>query len=165
MPRTHLTALPQDSVTLPGSVRTNLDPLETVVGDEVLIDALSRAGVWETISSRGGLNGDFESLGLSHGQQQLFCLARALLSKSPVVLLDEATSSVDHHSDEQAQKVLREAFKEKTLLIVAHRLETIGDLDLVVVMEKGQIVEVGDPRELKSKPNSLFRTLWESRHG
>ncbi|KAH8203470.1 hypothetical protein TruAng_002341 [Truncatella angustata] len=165
VPRTHIAALPQDSVTLPGSVRTNLDPLETVVGDEILIDALSRTGVWETISSRGGLNVDFESLGLSHGQQQLFCLARALLSKSPVVLLDEATSSVDHHSDEQAQKVLREAFKEKTMLVVAHRLETIGDLDLVVLMEKGRIVELGDPRELKSKPNSLFRTLWESRHG
>ncbi|KAI1856356.1 hypothetical protein JX265_011603 [Neoarthrinium moseri] len=165
VPRTHLTALPQDSVTPPGSVRTNLDPLETVVGDEVLIDALSRVGVWETISSRGGLDVGFESLGLSHGQQQLFCLARALLSKNPVVLLDEATSSVDHHSDEQAQRVLREAFKEKTVLVVAHRLETICDLDLVVVMEKGRIVEMGDPRELKRKPHSLFRTLWESRHG
>ncbi|KAK6086081.1 ABC multidrug transporter [Seiridium cupressi] len=165
VPRTHLTALPQDSVTLPGTVRTNLDPLETVAGDEILIDALSRAGMWETISSRGGLDVDFESLGLSHGQKQLFCLARALLSKSPVVLLDEATSSVDHHSDEQAQKMLREAFKEKAMLVVAHRLETIADLDLVVVMEKRRIVEVGDPRELKSKPDSLFRTLWESRHG
>ncbi|KAK9420894.1 putative ABC transporter FUM19 [Seiridium unicorne] len=165
VPRTHLTALPQDSVTLPGTVRTNLDPLETVAGDEFLIDALSRAGMWETISSRGGLDVDFESLGLSHGQKQLFCLARALLSKSPVVLLDEATSSVDHHSDEQAQKMLREAFKEKAMLVVAHRLETIADLDLVVVMEKGRIVEVGDRRELKSKPDSLFRTLWESRHG
>ncbi|KAM0816280.1 putative ABC transporter FUM19 [Seiridium cardinale] len=165
VPRTHLTVLPQDSVTLPGTVRTNLDPLETVAGDEILIDALSRAGMWETISSRGGLDVDFESLGLSHGQKQLFCLARALLSKSPVVLLDEATSSVDNHSDEQAQKVLREAFKEKTMLVVAHRLETIVDLGLVVVMEKGRIVEVGDPRELKSKPDSLFRTLWESRHG
>lgn len=161
MPRAHLAALPQDFVTLPGSVRTNLHPLETV-DDEVLIDALSRAGVWETIKSRGGLNADFGSLGLSPGQQQLFCLARALLSKSPVMLLDEPTSSIDHHSDEQAQKVLREAFKEKTMLVVAHRLETIGDMDLVVVMEKGRIVEVGDPRELKSKPSSRFRTLWES---
>ncbi|ETS85549.1 hypothetical protein PFICI_03574 [Pestalotiopsis fici W106-1] len=163
--RTHLTALPQDSVTLPGSVRTNLDPLETVIGEEVLIDALSRVGMWETISSRGGLEGDFDSLGLSQGQKQLFCLARALISKSPVVLLDEATSSVDHHSDERVQKVLREAFKEKTVLVVAHRLETIGDLDVVVVMEKGRIVEVGDPRELKNKPGSLFGKLWESRHG
>ncbi|KAF2995600.1 hypothetical protein E8E14_000809 [Neopestalotiopsis sp. 37M] len=163
--RTHLMALPQDAVTLPGSVRTNLDPLNTVIGDDTLTDALSRVGMWETISSRGGLDADFDSLGLSHGQKQLFCLARALISKSPVVLLDEATSSVDHHSDEQVQKVLREAFRDKTVLVVAHRLETIGDLDMVVVMEKGRVVEVGDPRELKSKPDSLFGTLWESRHG
>lgn len=123
-------------MTLPGNLRKNLDPLETVDSDEILIDALSRAGMWETISCRGGLDADFESIGLSQGQKQLFCLARALLSKSPVVLLDEATSSVDHHSDEQARKVLAEAFKEKTMLVVAHRLESIVDLDLVVVMEK-----------------------------
>lgn len=165
MLRKNLTALPQDSVTLPGSVRTNLDPLELVAGDELLIDALSQTGMWETISNRGGLDVDFESLGLSHGQQQLFCLARALLSKSPIVLLDEATSSIDHQSDEQVQKVLREAFKERTVLVVAHRLETISDLDLVVVMENGRIVEVGDARELIKKPGSLFRTLWESRNG
>lgn len=161
--RTHLTALPQDSVTLPGSVRTNMNPLKTHVGDEILIDALSRTGVWEVIGSRGGLDADFESLGLSHGQKQLFCLARALLSTSSVVLLDEATSSVDQHSDEQVQKVLREAFKDKTVLVVAHRLETIRDLDLVVVMDKGRVAEVGNPRELRNKPGSLFGILWENR--
>lgn len=150
-------------MTLPGNLRKNLDPLETVDNDEILIDALSRAGMWETISCRGGLDADFESIGLSHGQKQLFGIARALLSKSPVVLLDEATSSVDHHSDKQAQKVLAEAFKEKTMLIVAHRLETIADLDLVVVMENGRIVEVGDPRELKSKSDSFFQKFWENR--
>ncbi|KAH7386612.1 putative ATP-binding cassette transporter [Cadophora sp. MPI-SDFR-AT-0126] len=111
VPRTHLTALPQDSVTLPGTVRTNLDPLETVAADKILIDALSSAGIWETISSRGGLD---------------------------------------------AQKVLQEVFKKKTVLVVAHRLETIADLDLVIVIDKERIVEVGDPRELKSKPDSLF---------
>jgi len=151
-------------VTLPGNIRENLDPLKTVDSDEILVDALFRAGMLETISSRGGLDADFESIGLSHGQKQLFCLARALLSKSPLVLLDEATSSVDHHSDDQAQKVLAEAFKEKTMLVVAHRLETIADLDLVVVMENGRIVEIGDPRELKSKSDSFFQKLWENRY-
>ncbi|KAH8895680.1 hypothetical protein GQ53DRAFT_819664 [Thozetella sp. PMI_491] len=102
--------------------------------------------MWETISGRGGLEADFDELSLSHGQQQLFCLAWAILSKSSIVLLDEATSSVDQKTDEQDPK-------------------TIGDLDVVVVMDKDRLVEIGDLRQLREQPGSLFKTLWDNRHG
>jgi ATP-binding cassette subfamily C (CFTR/MRP) protein 1 len=125
---------------------------------------LEKVFLWDKIFERGGLNVEFDTLGLSHGQQQLFSLARAMLNKRKVVLLDEATSSLDRQTDEAIQKVIREEFKECTVLAVAHRLETIGDADVVVVVDRGKIVEVGDPKVLREE-DSLFRALWENRHG
>jgi len=159
--RSRLTTLPQDPVKLQGTVRTNLDPEGTIKGDDAtLIAALTKAKIWEVIATRGGLDADFDELGLSHGQQQLFCLGRALLHKTKVVLLDEATSSVDRHTDEEIQKVIRAEFAGCTVLMVAHRLEAIVDADVVVVMDDGRIVETGDPRVLLEKPGSLFRILY-----
>ncbi|KAI8198964.1 ABC transporter [Colletotrichum sp. SAR 10_65] len=145
--RPHFITLPQDPVTLPGSVRTNLDPnasFDGESGDKALVEALEKTFLWDdVIKSRGGLDAVFAELGLSHGQQQLLALARAILHKdqSKVVLLDEATSSVDHGTDKMLQKVLREELASHTILAVAHRLDTIEDYDVVVVMDNGRIVE------------------------
>ncbi|ROW08715.1 hypothetical protein VPNG_06410 [Cytospora leucostoma] len=163
--RPHLITLPQDPVHLPGTVRTNLDPhglFGRPSGDTDLIAALGKVFLWDdVISPRGGLDADFSELGLSHGQEQLFGLARALLHKdeSSIVLLDEATSSVDYETDRRVQEVIREGLARHTVLAVAHRLDTIRDYDLVVVMERGRIVEKGDPRELREQEGSAFRRL------
>lgn len=76
----------------------------------------------------------------SLGQKQLICLARALLKKNKILILDEATSNVDMHTDDFIQKVLKEKFKNTTILTIAHRLNTIADYDKIIVMNEGQAV-------------------------
>ncbi|KAL0937343.1 ABC multidrug transporter [Colletotrichum truncatum] len=159
--RKALTTLPQDPVLLPGTVRDNIDPAGHTP-DADLITALRKTRVWETLEARGGLDAEMSEAGLSAGQNQLFCLARAMLHHRNVVLLDEATSNVDHTTDGEVRKVLAEEFRDATVVEVAHRLEAIVDYDVVVVMHEGKIVEVGNPRELLERP-SRFKSLWVSR--
>ncbi len=85
------------------------------------------------------------------GQKQLLCLARALLRKNRVLVLDEATSNVDTQTDEQIQQIIRAKFADTTVITVAHRLNTIADYDWVLVMSEGRIVEAGTPWELLGK--------------
>ncbi|KAF4533888.1 ABC transporter [Lasiodiplodia theobromae] len=99
---------------------------------------------------------------LSQGEKQLFCLARAVLQPGRIVVLDEATSSVDAATDALMQEILRSAFADRTVVAIAHRLNTILDFDRVVVMEKGEIVEVGPPRTLLNTQGSMFRALVEA---
>ncbi|KAK6212798.1 hypothetical protein LQW54_004887 [Pestalotiopsis sp. IQ-011] len=137
----------------------------------------------QTIDPLGVLLGDSA---LSRGQFQLFGLARALLLKerSRILVLDEATSNVDARTDELMQRIVREEFTQHTIIIVAHRLDTIRDVDTVFVMDKGRVVETGSPDELlakKSEKNgeesggdeddeekdlrkAWFRELWDSAH-
>lgn len=144
-----------------------MDPFKSIKSDNDLVTALTKVNLWDAINNRdgGGLDADFDALGLSHGQQQFFCLARAILQKRKVVLLDEATISVDRQTDQEVQKVIRTEFADCTVVAVAHRLETIGDSDVVVVIDQGSIVEVGDPKMLREEAGSLFKALWEDSHG
>lgn len=87
----------------------------------------------------------------SVGQRQLLCFARALLRQAPVVLLDEATANIDALTDAKVQQTLRTSFSGSTLLVIAHRLSTVADSDLLVCLSKGEVAEVGSPEELKMK--------------
>lgn len=168
--RSRLTTLPQDAVQLAGSVRHNLDPRGLVQADAPLEAVLRKTAVWPAVAARGGLDADMHGLSLSAGQLQLFCLARALLSRGAVVLLDEATSSVDRQTDdevrrvvrEEVRRVVREEMRGRTVVEVAHRLELVRGCDLVVVMSEGRVQEAGHPDELLGRPSSAFRALWES---
>ncbi|KAH8653767.1 ABC transporter [Xylariales sp. PMI_506] len=116
-------------------------------------------------SSTSSLDATMKSLPLSQGQQQLFSLARAILmrpTRGKVVLLDEATSSVDTLTDKIIQQVIKEEFKEYTVITVAHRLDTIMDNDIVLVLNAGQLVEVGAPSALLQKADGLFKKLYGS---
>ncbi|KAK4129639.1 P-loop containing nucleoside triphosphate hydrolase protein [Parathielavia appendiculata] len=104
--------------------------------------------------SEGGLN-------LSQGQRQLLCLARAIVSRPKVMVLDEATSAVDMHTDALIQRSIREEFGDATLLVIAHRLSTIADFDRVLVLSDGRVAEFGTPRELWEIPGGMFRAMCE----
>ena len=104
-----------------------------------------------------------KSLPLSQGQQQLFSLARALLmrpTRGKIVILDEATSSVDSKTDKLMQRLIRDEFTDHTVLTVAHRMDTVMDSDLILVLDAGKLVEAGAPSELAEKEGGMFRALY-----
>ncbi|KND87509.1 Canalicular multispecific organic anion transporter 1 [Tolypocladium ophioglossoides CBS 100239] len=149
--RSRITTIPQDPIELSGSIRKNLNPYDISVSrsnrlindDFAMREALSRVGILEHISSHGGLDAELSAVGLSQGQKQLLCLARAVLHNartgSRIILADEATSNVDHETDAQMQAVMAEAFSGCTVITVAHRLETIQDVDVVLELEAGRL--------------------------
>jgi len=97
---------------------------------------------------------------LSQGQRQLLCLARAMLKKSNVLVMDEATASIDYTTDAKIQNTIREL--NATTITIAHRLKTIADYDKVAVLDKGEVVEYGHPFELMRKQGGIFRGLCET---
>lgn len=162
--RSRFITIPQDPFILSGSIRLNIDPSGTA-SDEAMVAALKRVSLWDILESRGGLDADLNSNPLSQGQQQIFCLARAMLriGKGKLLVLDEATSSVDADTDLLMQRLIREEFKDCTVLTVAHRLDTIMDSDRVLVLDAGRVVEMGPPQELL-KQEGAFWGLRGGRH-
>ncbi|KAL1981958.1 hypothetical protein VTN96DRAFT_1970 [Rasamsonia emersonii] len=156
--RSRITGVAQDPFLIKGSVRLNADPGSSCT-DEAIRDALKSVQLLPVIEEKGGLDVDIEELHLSHGQKQLFCLARAMLRPSTILVLDEATSNVDSKTDEIMQRVIREKFSNHTILAVAHKLDTILDFDKVAMLEGGRLIEFDDPYTLLSS-DSAFNRLY-----
>ncbi|XP_008553086.1 multidrug resistance-associated protein 1 isoform X1 [Microplitis demolitor] len=159
--RSRLTIIPQDPVLFSGTLRLNLDPFDSHT-DEQIWQALEHAhlkafaktlpnGLMYSVSE-GGDN-------LSVGQRQLICLARALLRKTKILILDEATAAVDLETDDLIQQTIKEEFKDSTVLTIAHRLNTIVDSDRVIVLDKGVITEFDKPEVLMQTPTSAFHSM------
>ncbi|KAG8523588.1 Canalicular multispecific organic anion transporter 1, partial [Galemys pyrenaicus] len=158
--RERLTIIPQDPVLFSGSLRMNLDPFNQYSDGEIW-RALELAHLKSFVSGlKLGLSHEVTEAGdnLSIGQKQLLCLARALLRKSKILIMDEATAAVDLETDHLIQMTIRSEFSHCTVLTIAHRLHTIMDSDKVMVLDKGNIVEYGSPEELLSNagPFSLM---------
>jgi ABC-type multidrug transport system fused ATPase/permease subunit len=164
--RSRLAIVPQNPVLFSGTVRSNLDPFQEQDDDE-LLSALEQVRGTTSVAklptselempiSEGGLN-------LSRGQRQLLCLARAIVSNPKILILDEATSSVDYETDEKIQQALRARFGHgsSTLLVIAHRLSTIADFDHILVLDYGTAAEFGPPRDLINLENGIFRAMVE----
>ncbi|KAI1414944.1 putative ATP-binding cassette transporter protein [Hypoxylon sp. FL1857] len=175
--RSRLAIIPQDPVLFSGTVRSNLDPFDNHT-DAELFDSLARVHLISenesesangTASSTGTSTPSSTSgrkkkntnifrnllspiseggLNLSQGQRQLLCLARAIVSRPKVMVLDEATSAVDMTTDALIQRSIREEFGDSTLIVIAHRLSTIADFDRILVLSDGKVAEYGTPKEL-----------------
>lgn len=158
--RERLNAIPQEPIFITGNVRLNADPFGQHT-DMAIIRAIEKVQLWELVQQKGGLDAELDTEFFSHGQRQLFCLARAILRKSKVVILDEATSSVDANSDELMQQVIRKEFNDCTIIAVAHRLNTIMDFDRIALLSGGKLLEFDTPQALLERP-SAFRDLYNS---
>lgn len=161
--RSKLAIIPQDPVLFIGSVRTNLDPFEQH-SDMQLWDALKRVYLDTLVRSLpGGLEGSITEGGdnFSVGQRQLICIARALLRNSQILVLDEATASIDNETDNLIQQTIRSSFVDCTVLTIAHRLHTIIDSDRIMVLDHGTVVEFDKPDTLLHNPHSFFSRLVE----
>lgn len=158
--RERLNAIPQEPFFIRGTIRSNADPYSHYT-DAVIIQAIQKIHLWPLVLSKGGLDAELDAEFFSHGQRQLFCLARAILRKSKVVVLDEVTSSVDARSDELMQKVIREEFRDATVVCVAHRLDTILDFGRIALLGGGELKELDTPAALLGR-DSLFKELYNS---
>ncbi|RXM37152.1 Multidrug resistance-associated protein 1 [Acipenser ruthenus] len=162
--RTRITIIPQDPVLFSGTLRMNLDPFDAY-SDEEVWNSLELAHLKNFVSglpdrlnhecSEGGEN-------LSLGQRQLVCLARALLRKTKILVLDEATAAVDLETDNLIQSTIRSQFEECTVLTIAHRLNTVMDYTRVIVMDKGLIVESDSPSNLIGQRGHFYRMCREA---
>ncbi|RDW82931.1 cyclic peptide transporter [Coleophoma crateriformis] len=158
--RSRFNAIPQDPFFMKGNIRLNASP-ENIHSDAEIILALTKVDLWTIIEARGGLNAQLDVDFFSHGQRQLFCLARAILRKSNLVVLDEASSNIDVTTDKLVQRVIREEFKHATIISVAHRLNTILDFDRVALLDNGELIEFDSPQALLGHP-SAFKELYSS---
>ncbi|XP_068606933.1 multidrug resistance-associated protein 1-like [Brachionichthys hirsutus] len=162
--RSRITIIPQDPVLFSGSLRMNLDPFDFYTDEEVW-RSLELAHLKNFVAnlpdklnhecSEGGEN-------LSLGQRQLVCLARALLRKTKILVLDEATAAVDLETDTLIQSTIRTQFEDCTVLTIAHRLNTILDYTRVIVMDKGHITEMDSPANLIAQRGQFYRMCQEA---
>uniref|UniRef100_A0A674K4E7 Multidrug resistance-associated protein 1 n=1 Tax=Terrapene triunguis TaxID=2587831 RepID=A0A674K4E7_9SAUR len=162
--RFKITIIPQDPVLFSGSLRMNLDPFDKY-SDEEIWTSLELAHLKNFVSSLPDkLNHECSEGGenLSVGQRQLVCLARALLRKSKILVLDEATAAVDLETDDLIQSTIRTQFEDCTVLTIAHRLNTIMDYERVLVLDKGEIVECDSPANLLQKKGIFYSMAKDS---
>lgn len=162
--RSAISVISQHPVLFTGSLRANLDPFNKFT-DAELWSALEQASLKSLVSSlpqqlaheivENGSN-------LSAGERQLFCLARALLQGSKIIIMDEATANVDYQTERIIQGKVRENFKNCTVLTIAHRLGIIINSDNVLVMERGRLVESGKPEDLLRNRSSHFARMYRS---
>ena len=158
--RSRITMIPQDAKLFNKSLRFNLDATGEK-SDQEIWAALQMVNLeakfktlplkLDTVMSKG-----FE---ISSGEKQLLCLARAILRKSKILVMDEATANIDSETTSRIQFIMDQVFKDSTVFTIAHRISTIIDHDRIIVLEKGQLVEIGSPFELLSNPSSYFSSM------
>lgn len=152
--------IPQDPYLFEGSVRENLDPFSAQTESD-LWQALEQVSVAEAVRNIGGLEAKVAegAENLSAGQRQLMCIARAMLRHPKIVLVDEATASIDTATDQVIQSALRNCFKGCTCLTIAHRLETVLESDRIICLSNGRLKEDGSPKKLLADAQSEFAQM------
>ncbi|KAF2761934.1 canalicular multispecific organic anion transporter 1 [Pseudovirgaria hyperparasitica] len=156
--RRALNTISQEPLLLTGTIRLNLDP-EGQCPDSQLLAALAKVDLLAFVEREGGLDAAMKPESYSSGQRQLFSLASAILRRSKIVLIDEATSNTDAQTDQLMRSVIATEFADCTVVTVAHRLDAIADCDQVIVMGHGCVLEWDSPASLLAR-DSEFRKLW-----
>lgn len=167
--RQNMCIIPQDPIMFSNTIRYNIDPFHRASDDE-LWDSLEMVQLAETVRNLSdGLDEQVTEGGdnFSQGQRQLLCIARALLRKPRILVMDEATASIDNKTDAHIQQMIRENFSEATILTIAHRINTIMDNDRILVLDQGHVTEFNTPEELLKKEDGIFRSMvdkWNQKH-
>ncbi len=149
--RSHFAYVPQESGLYTGSIRDNIRNGNPDADEQGILEALRQANAYDFVMELPeGLDTDIGEEGsrLSGGQRQRLSIARAILRNSPILLLDEATAALDNESEKLVQQAIRKLMGDKTTLVIAHRLSTVQNADVILVMENGEIVESGTHEEL-----------------
>jgi ATP-binding cassette subfamily C (CFTR/MRP) protein 4 len=160
--RTQMSVIPQTPVLFNGcTLRENLDPFSVyddidiwnALADVQMVDAVKELPAsLDTVVAEGGSN-------FSVGQRQLLCLARAILRKNRILVLDEPTANVDSYTDKLLQAAVSKSFTESTIIAVAHRLDTVIDYDKILVLGSGKVLEYGSPRQLLERHDGHFSSM------
>ncbi|MCQ2818077.1 MAG: ATP-binding cassette domain-containing protein [archaeon] len=160
--RSNLTIIPQDPSLMEGTLRYNIDPLNQFTDAEIMevmkkinfdyIVHNNAEGINQMITE-GGSN-------LSVGEKQLICIVRAILRRSKIIIMDEATASIDYQTEEIIQKAINEILKDSTVLTIAHRIKTIINCSRIIALENGEIVDFDTPKNLLDKKEGLFYDLY-----
>ncbi len=165
--RNQISYIPQDPSLFHRTLRENISYANPKASFFKIVNVSKRAYAHEFIQklpfSYDSLVGE-RGVKLSGGERQRIAIARAMLKNSPIVVLDEATSSLDSFAEEKIQKALLELIKDKTTIVIAHRLSTIKKMDKIIVFNKGAVSEIGTHKELIEK-KGIYSKLWESQVG
>ena len=156
--RESITIIPQDSTLMNGTLRYNIDPIKTY-SDKEIIYVMKKIGFDYIINqNKDGLDQNISENGsnLSMGEKQLICITRAILRKSKIIVLDEATASIDYKTEEIIQNALNEILSTSTMISIAHRIKTVMNANKILVLENGEIIEFDTPKNLLNNKNSYF---------
>ena len=156
--RESITIIPQDATLMNGTLRYNIDPIKAFT-DKEIIQVMKKIGFDYIIKQhKSGLDQNISENGsnLSIGEKQLICITRAILRKTKIIVLDEATASIDYKTEEIIQKALNELLEKSTMICIAHRIKTIINADKILVLENGEIAELDTPKNLLNNKKSLF---------
>jgi len=162
--RAQMAIVPQDVFLFGGTIRENIAYGKPGSGVDEIIEAARQANAWEFIQSfpekLDTIVGE-RGVQLSGGQRQRIAIARAVLKNPKILILDEATSSLDSESERLVQEALDKLMKGRTSVVIAHRLATIRNADKIIVLENGTIIEQGTHNELLANKNGLYKTMTE----
>ncbi|KAL9610613.1 MAG: hypothetical protein Q9167_004687 [Letrouitia subvulpina] len=174
--RSRMAIIPQDPILFSGTVRSNLDPTNRY-SESLLRDSLHRVHLLRVPAGAGSVDIEKRSVeesnvfgdlnmriseggsNLSQGQRQLLCLARAIINRCKIMVVDEATSAVDMHTDALIQNSIKEQFHQSTLIVIAHRLSTVADFDKVLVMAEGEVAEFDSPKNLLKRKGEFYKLV------
>ena len=160
--RKSLTIIPQDPALIEGTLKYNIDPLN-IYSDDIIIDVMKKIGFGYIIEkNKNGLKQEISESGnnLSVGEKQLICITRAILRKSKIIIMDEATANIDYETEEIIQKSISELLKGSTVLTIAHRIKTIINYDMILCLNQGKIEDFDSPDNLIKKKSGIFYELY-----